>query len=217
MDRFSIQSVLNIVNDFVPMENASIAVSDEKQFIYYQPSKQIDLKIQPGDIINTDTITYKALSDQKKVSEHVDNNSFGIPYFGVAVPIMDGDKPKGVVTTILPSKPLLLSTSFLTVKTNDRWMPIPNDEIMYLEAQNRKTRIQSSRVNGFHKLNLSELELVLPTDNFIRVHRSYIVNIHFIEEILPDFHSTFLLVMKDKSKIQVSQTYASQFRRALGF
>lgn len=217
MDRFSVKSVLNIIGEFIPKEDMSIAVADEKQFIYYQPSKRIDLKIKPGDVINDDTVTYKALSVQKKISEHVENNGFGVPYYGISVPVLDDGKPKGAVTAILPCKPILKSTSFLTVKTDERWIPIPNEEIMYLEALNRKTRIQAKNVNGFHKLNLSELELVLPRDTFIRVHRSYIVNINYIAEILPDFHSTFLLTMKDQSKIQVSQTYASQFRRALGF
>lgn len=217
MDQFSINSVLNIINEFIPKEGMSIAVADEQKFIYYQPSKQIDLKIKPGDIISNDTLTYRALNEQMKISEYVENNGFGVPYYGISVPVIDKGKPKGAVTAILPCKPILLSSSFLTVKTNDRWIPIPNEEIMYLEAQNRKTRIQSERINGFHKLNLSELELVLPKNTFIRVHRSYIVNIHFIAEILPDFHSTFLLIMKDRSKIQVSQTYASQFRRSLGF
>ena len=217
MDRFSIESVLNIVSEFFQKEDMSIAVADEKHFIYYQPSKKIDLKIKPGDIINSDTVTYKALSGQTKISEYIESNGFGVPYFGISVPVFDMGKPKGAVTAILPFKPILLSSSFLTVKTNDRWIPVPNEEIMYLEAQNRKTRIQANHINGFHKLNLSELELVLPKNIFIRVHRSYIVNINFISEILPDFHSTFLLVMKDRSKIQVSQTYASHFRRSLGF
>lgn len=217
MDQFSINSVLNIINEFIPKEDMSIAVADEQKFIYYQPSKQIDLKIKPGDIISSDTLTYRALNEQVKISEYVESNGFGVPYYGISVPVIDKGKPKGAVTAILPCKPILLSSSFLTVKTNDRWIPIPNEEIMYLEAQNRKTRIQSNQINGFHKLNLSELELVLPKNTFIRVHRSYIVNLHFIAEILPDFHSTFLLIMKDRSKIQVSQTYASQFRRSLGF
>jgi DNA-binding LytR/AlgR family response regulator len=147
----------------------------------------------------------------------VESNVFGVPYYGLSVPIMDEGNPLGAVTAILPSKPLILPTSFLTIKTDDRWIPLPYDEIMYLEAQNRKTKIQSERVSGYHKMNLSELEFILPSDLFIRVHRSYIVNINYIQEILPDFHSTFLLIMKDNSKIQVSQTYASQFRRALGF
>lgn len=217
MDRFSVRSVLNIISEFIPKEDMSIAVADEKHFIYYQPSKRLDLGIKPGDIINDDTVTYKALQEKQKVSEHIDHNGFGVSYYGISVPVIDNDKPKGAVTAILPCKPLLLSSSFLTVKTNEHWIPIPNEEIMYLEALNRKTRIQSQHVNGFHKYNLSELELVLPRNTFIRVHRSYIVNINFIAEILPDFHSTFLLIMKDKSKIQVSQTYASQFRKALGF
>ncbi len=217
MDGLSVKSVLNIVSEFIPKEDMSIAVADDKHFIYYQPSKQIDLKIKPGDTINNDTVTYKAICGQKKISEHIEDNAFGVSYYGISIPVLDEGKPKGAVTAILPYKPRLLSSKFLTVKTNERWIPISNEEIMYLEAQNRKTRIQAKDVNGFHKLNLSELELVLPRNNFIRVHRSYIVNINFIAEIFPDFHSTFLLVMKDGSKIQVSQTYASQFRRSLGF
>lgn len=217
MDRFSVKSVLNIISEFIPKEDMSIAVADDKSFIYYQPSKRVDLKIKPGDIIHDDTVTYKALMEQQKISEHIEQNGFGVSYYGISVPVIDNGKPKGAVTVILPCKPMSLSSSFLTIKTDDQWIPIPNEEIMYLEALNRKTRIQSKNVNGFHKYNLSELELVLPRNTFIRVHRSYIVNINFIAQILPDFHSTFLLIMKDQSKIQVSQTYASSFRRALGF
>ncbi|GAB6257821.1 LytTR family DNA-binding domain-containing protein [Peribacillus sp. N1] len=216
MDQFTVESVLNIIREFVP-KDASISVADSEKYIYYQPSKQVDLRIKPGDLISENTATYKALSVRKKIGVQVESNVFGVPYYGLSVPIMDQGNPLGAVTAILPTKPLILPTSFLTIKTEDRWIPLPYDGIMYLEAQNRKTKIQSERVSGFHKMNLSELEFILPSDLFIRVHRSYIVNINYIQEILPDFHSTFLLIMKDNSKIQVSQTYASQFRRALGF
>lgn len=216
MDRFTVSSVMNVIGDFFPKET-SIAVSNDRQFIYYQPSKKVDLGIRPGDNIEEDTVTYKALAAQQKVTEFIDNNAFGTPYYGMSVPIFEGVLPKGCVTAIMPSKPYLLSSSFLTIKTDESWVPVPFEEIIFLEAQNRKTRIQSGRGKGSHKLNLSELELILPTEQFIRVHRSYIVNVNFIAEILPDFHSTFLLIMKNQTKIQVSQTYASQFRRALGF
>ena len=39
---------------------------------------------------------------------------------------------------------------------------------------------------GYHRLNLSDLELFLAPDSFIRCHRSYIVNIDFIDEIQPE-------------------------------
>ncbi|AOH53193.1 LytTR family DNA-binding domain-containing protein [Peribacillus muralis] len=216
MDQFTVESVLNIIREFVP-KGASISVADSEKYIYYQPSKQVDLRIKPGDLISENTATYQALSIRKKIGVQVESNVFGVPYYGLSVPIMNEGNPLGAVTAILPSKPMILPTSFLTIKIDDRWIPLPYGEIMYLEAQNRKTKIQSELVSGYHKMNLSELELILPSDSFIRVHRSYIVNINYIQEILPDFHSTFLLIMKDSSKIQVSQTYASQFRRALGF
>ncbi|MBO1915005.1 LytTR family transcriptional regulator DNA-binding domain-containing protein, partial [Microvirga sp. 3-52] len=38
-----------------------------------------------------------------------------------------------------------------------------------------------------------------------------------IKEIFPDTHSTFVLAMDDETKIPVSQSYASYFRKLLGF
>jgi two-component system, LytTR family, response regulator LytT len=216
MDPTTVASIMQAVQDLVPT-HASIAITDARRYLYYQPSKVIDLKIQPGDEIKEGTATHKALVTQSKISEYIDSRVLGVPYFGISVPILDGERIKGCMTTILPAKPSKLLTRFLTVLMSDRWIPVPYDQVLYLEAQNRKTRVQTTRGLGFHKRNLSELEFLLPDDSFIRVHRSYIVNVNSISEIHPDSHSTFLLIMKDKAKIPVSQTYASAFRKSLQF
>lgn len=214
MDASSIPSLLNVFNELLPVP-ASIAVADEHQYIYYQPSKLVQLPIQAGDQIKEGSLTFKALSAQQKIAETVGPQVFGISYFGMSVPILEQGQPKGCITVILPSKPTQLS--FLTVRMEDRWAPVPFEKIHYLEAQNRKTKVKSEAVEGFHKFNLTELEFMLPPHDFIRVHRSYIVNLNHIREIQPDSHSTFLLIMKDQAKIPVSQSYASDFRRALLF
>ncbi|WP_085507729.1 LytTR family DNA-binding domain-containing protein [Thalassobacillus devorans] len=216
MDYFSISSMVESFKELFPKE-ASIAVSDAQQFIYYKPSKHIDLKIKPGDKINENTVTFKALSVRKKTSDYINGKVFGTPYFGTSVPIIDSGNPKGCVTAILPSKQLKFLSKFLTLHMEDRWMPVPYEEIMFLEAHNRKTWVQSERGTGTHKFTLSEVEFHLPEDIFLRCHRSYIINVNYIAEIQPDSHSTFLLIMKDGTKIPVSQTYASQFRRILSF
>lgn len=64
MDQFTVESVLNIIREFVP-QDASISVADSEKYIYYQPSKQVDLGIKPGDLISEKTATYKALSVRK--------------------------------------------------------------------------------------------------------------------------------------------------------
>ncbi|HZG73452.1 MAG TPA: LytTR family DNA-binding domain-containing protein [Chondromyces sp.] len=216
MDKFTVSSVMEVVKEFFP-QHTSIAISDSNQFIYYKPSKIVDLRIKPGDHIKEGSVTFKALTKKNKIAEYIDSRVYGTPYFGMSVPILENNQPAGAITTILPAKPSPISTNFLTIKANDRWYPISYKNIIYLEAESRKTKVQSLQGEGFHKLNLSELELFLPEDSFIRVHRSYIINVNYIKEIHPDSHSTFLLIMTDGTKIPVSQTYSSIFRKALNY
>jgi two-component system, LytTR family, response regulator LytT len=216
MDQRTISSIMEVIGEFVGDET-SIAVADDQQFIFYQPSKKIDLKIRPGDRLQEGTVSYQALTYHQKVAQYVESDLFGVSYFGMSVPILDGANAKVCVTAILPSKPKKKAPPFVVVKTDDRWTPVPYEQIIYLETQNRKTMVKSDREYGSNKYHLNELEWFLPEDIFVRCHRSYIVNIQHIADIYPDCHSTFLLVMKDKSRIPVSQGYASYFRRILGF
>jgi two-component system response regulator LytT len=50
---------------------------------------------------------------------------------------------------------------------------------------------------------LEEMEEALASDVFWRPHRSYLVNIHHIKEVIPWFKSTFMLKMDDKKQTQV--------------
>ncbi|MFD0771152.1 LytR/AlgR family response regulator transcription factor [Bacillus sp. CGMCC 1.60114] len=59
------------------------------------------------------------------------------------------------------------------------------------------------------------LEKKLPQMNFMRVHRSFIVNVNHISEIQPWFNSTYNLIMKEDSKVPVSRTYAKELKKLL--
>jgi len=47
------------------------------------------------------------------------------------------------------------------------------------------------------------MEEALASDIFWRPHRSHLVNIHHIKEVIPWFKSTFMLKMDDKKQTQV--------------
>ena len=51
------RTVLNIIREFVP-QDASISVADSEKYIYYQPSKQVDLGIKLGDLISEKKNSY---------------------------------------------------------------------------------------------------------------------------------------------------------------
>lgn len=214
MDSFSMYSIFDAIGELFSDET-SIGVTNTKQYIYYQPSKRIDLKIKKGDPIKEGTIAHKALTNKQKVSEFIQRDIFGVPYYGMAVPLIHEGKLEGCVFAIFPT--LASGKSVVTVKHRDGWVPIPFPEVMYLEASDRKTNVVAEHLSGTHKYTLNEFEFLLPKDDFVRCHRSFIVNVNHIKEIYPDTRSTLVLMMKDLVKIPVSQSYASYFRKLLGF
>ncbi|NRG44716.1 LytTR family DNA-binding domain-containing protein [Bacillus sp. CRN 9] len=214
MESITVVSLLDVIGELFSDE-VSIAVSNTKEYIYYRPSKRVDLKISPGDPVKKGTIAYKALQSEQKESEFINRDIFGVPYHGMAVPFLNNGVIEGCVTAIFPT--LTEGKSVVTLKTNDGWVPVPFSEVYYFEAKDRKTHVHSQNALGTHKNSLQEFEYILPKENFIRCHRSFIVNVNQIKEIYPDSHSTFLLAMRNGEKIPVSQSYSSYFRKLLGF
>jgi LytTr DNA-binding domain len=210
----TVVSLLDVISELFS-EEISIAVSDMSEYIYYRPSKRVDLKIRRGDILKEGTIAHKAITSRQKVSEFIDRDVFGIPYHGMAVPFFHEGNLEGCVTAIYPS--LTSGKLVVTIKTDDGWIPMPFSDVIYLESKEKKTFVNGKKHSGTHKNTLQEFEFLLPKDYFIRCHRSFIVNVNHIKEIFPDTHSTFILSMDNGDRVPVSQSYSSYFRRLLGF
>jgi hypothetical protein len=216
VNQISTTHLLDTFSEVFP-EDTSIAIADSRTFIYYKPSPVIDLQIKPGDQVKQGSATYKAFSLRRSIFSYIDSSVFGVSYFGLSVPIFNNGKPVNCVTAIFPMRKNYSLPAFFTVKNEDCWYPVAVSDILYLEAENRKAKIVTEQIQGYHKFNLSEIEYLLPSEYFIRCHRSFIVNVRAIAEIQPDFHSTFILIMNNGDRIPVSQSYASYFRKQFMF
>lgn len=223
MEISAMLSIVKAISDVFPKE-ASIAIADTSKFIYYQPSRAIDLKIKPGDEVKEGTLTRKALMRKKKIEQYLENSVFGVPYYAMSTPILKEGDAEGCITAIFPPGAGLVQAKwpryhFLIGKGEDRWVPIPLYDIHFIESEKGKTYLYTERGMYLNKHSLVELEHMLPQDRFVRCHRAYMVNVYSIDEIHPDFHSTFMLIMNDpaRTRVPVSQKYASSFRRLLGF
>jgi two-component system LytT family response regulator/two-component system response regulator LytT len=64
---------------------------------------------------------------------------------------------------------------------------------------------------------IEELQSNLDSETFWRVHRSYLVNIHKIKEVIPWFKSSYQLRMDDKkqTEIPVSRVQTKRLRTLL--
>ncbi|TDL88851.1 response regulator [Vibrio vulnificus] len=108
-------------------------------------------------------------------------------------------------------------TGKLAVVIDDRIVLIDRDHILFIGLVEGKTIIKTGE--NEYKIGdpLIVLERKLDTRSFLRVHRSFIVNVIHISEIQPWFNSTYNLIMSDGSNIPVSRTYVKELKQLIGF
>ncbi len=93
---------------------------------------------------------------------------------------------------------------------------VPYSDIVYLKAERVYCDIYRYIANsdGFQKIeacsSLGDILQLLPSDRFIRVHRSYAVNLDFIDRV-----DTKDVVMQDNVSIGLGEKYKTQFLERL--
>lgn len=205
-----------IIGDWIPKE-ASIAVAVENQYIYYKAGIH-DLSIREGQPVSSGTIAARVAKEGSKVEMYVEEAVLGSAYYGIGYPIVLDDRNAVLVITLPPDyvvgrkKPL----SFLTGKQEDCWRPIPVDKVSHIESSQKKTWFYADEEPYCSSHTLKNLKEQLP-DYFLTVHRSFIVNVHYIEEIAKDVTSNYVLTLRDGSTIPVSQNHTAEVRSRLGF
>lgn len=105
----------------------------------------------------------------------------------------------------------------VTVWKDERIFLINPADILYCFAQDKEVNVITRQDLSYKsKYPLGTLEEKLKAYKFFRCHRSFIVNIDKVEEIIPDVNSIYLLKLKNlKEEIPVSRSYMKQFKNLL--
>ena len=106
----------------------------------------------------------------------------------------------------------------LAIKVEDRFLLVPADDIVYASLADEVITIVTIEVSGTSNYRtLDELHAHLDPAVFWRVHRSHVVNINKIKEIVPWFSRNYILRMKDGkgTEIPVSRTQTKRLREYL--
>lgn len=104
----------------------------------------------------------------------------------------------------------------IAVLLNEKIVLLEKESIMYLESYEGKCKVKTIDHEYLVSDSLSVLEKKLCNPNFMRVHRSFLLNMEHVVEIHPWFNSTYNVVLKDHSKVPVSRTYVKDFRDYVG-
>lgn len=106
----------------------------------------------------------------------------------------------------------------LLVKSGSRNFIVDAQDMIYATIDNGLITIYATNVEGHSNYRtIEELQSNLDPETFWRVHRSYLVNINRIRELIPWFKSSYQLRMDDKrqSEIPVSRVQTKRLRSLL--
>jgi two-component system response regulator LytT len=106
----------------------------------------------------------------------------------------------------------------VAVKVGERFLLVQAEEIIFASMADESINIVTGQIAGIASFRtLDELQARLDPATFWRVHRSHLVNINKIKEIVPWFSRNYILRMKDAraTEIPVSRSQTRRLREYL--
>jgi DNA-binding LytR/AlgR family response regulator len=105
----------------------------------------------------------------------------------------------------------------IAVRKGGRTVLLSIDDIVFLSARNKSTYAHTSENQYIVDFTLGELEAKLAKESLVRIHRSYIVNLNRIKEILRiDGGYVVVAADRDETHLPVARRQAKGFREAVG-
>ena len=104
----------------------------------------------------------------------------------------------------------------IVVKSGSSIIVLIMDDILFLEAADDFVKIHTRKGNWLKNKTMAYFETQLDAGRFIRVHRSYIVNMSEITRLDPYEKDSHILTLKTGEKIPVSKTGMTKLKEVLG-
>jgi DNA-binding LytR/AlgR family response regulator len=105
----------------------------------------------------------------------------------------------------------------IPVTKDGRTVLVDGAAVVYASAARGYSYLKLADERLLVTFSLNELERRL-RGHYFRTHRSYLVNLDHVRELVPDFQGSLVLVMDDRqrSRVEVSRRHARELRRRLG-
>jgi two-component system, LytTR family, response regulator len=104
----------------------------------------------------------------------------------------------------------------IVVKTGSKIKIIPVQDVYFLEAADDYVKVHTHEGNFLKNKTMNHFEKTLDPQQFVRSHRSYIVNVQQITRIDPYEKDNHIAILKSGAKVPVSRNGYIKLRTVLG-
>ena len=124
---------------------------------------------------------------------------------------------KKSIPKIVESISVGLPLNRIVIKDSKGIHVIPVNEISHFEAQDDYVMIYTANARYIKKQTLKQLENRLDSNQFVRVHRSYILNTNEIIRIEPYEKDSYMAILKGNARVKISGSGYQNLKKNLDF
>ncbi|MBY0241125.1 MAG: LytTR family DNA-binding domain-containing protein [Burkholderiaceae bacterium] len=103
----------------------------------------------------------------------------------------------------------------VVIRDGARVHVIASEKIDYIEAQDDYVQIHTEGKSYLKNQRLSDLEAQLDADKFLRIHRSYLLNLECLVRIEPAGKDSHVAILKDGGKLPISRSGYQKIRSVI--
>ncbi|MFT4833137.1 MAG: DNA-binding LytR/AlgR family response regulator [Psychroserpens sp.] len=108
-----------------------------------------------------------------------------------------------------PASPTIILEDRIFVRHHEKMVKIIIKDIQYIEAERNYSRIYCCDKSFLLVITLKDLDKKLPQEHFIRIHRSYVINLSQVDEVA----NTHVVIAR--KAVPLSKTYRKNFMERL--
>jgi two-component system LytT family response regulator len=97
--------------------------------------------------------------------------------------------------------------SRLVVKDGERYLLVKTEEIDWIASVGEYASLRARKSSYLIRMAISDLEASLDSRQFVRIHRSTIINLDRVREVQPRSHGDYDVLMEDGTVLRLSRTY----------
>ena len=104
----------------------------------------------------------------------------------------------------------------LALKSQKRISFVEVEDIWYVESEGNFVKFHTKEGVRIGNFTFKQLQDLLDPEKFIRIHKSFMVNIEVIQYLEPYFHGDYFVFLKDGQKLRMSRNYKDSLSHLLG-
>lgn len=104
----------------------------------------------------------------------------------------------------------------IVIRENHHIRIIPVEDILYIEAADDYAKIVTEKGQYLKNSTMAALEQKLPAGSFVRIHRSYIVNLREITQLHPYEKDSYTALLRNGRQLPVSKSGYPRLKSMLG-